>query len=313
VTREDRIAGSIFGAAIGDALGSAYEMVGNDRIERHLGAAFAWEFEPGIPGSLLEGRAAGLPTDDTAMALSVSFALTSREALTPELFAKRFLVDLERGRGRFADMFWNGAPGGATTRALRRLQNRAVPASNGHPDDGGNGAAMRAHPAGSLSDRDEVLRVAAAQAVVTHGHPAAIAAAQAVAVLVHDAIAGVPDSSDVPAGISDELFIAAWHGAHRDLSPGERLPPQLRNAAMSGWGTVAAAHAIALLYADDPNRAIAAAAASGGDTDTVACIVGALVGARAGRSALRSEWIAGLSPDDAGACARAADALARAW
>ena len=61
---------------------------------------------------------------------------------------------------------------------------------------------------------------------------------------------------------------------------GERLPGHLRNVAMNAWATVSAAHAIALLYADDPASAIAAAAASGGDTDTIACIVGGIVGAR---------------------------------
>jgi ADP-ribosylglycohydrolase len=303
----------MFGAAIGDALGSAFEMLGNDRIERHLGSAFAWDFERAIPGSLLAGRAAGEPTDDTAMALSVAFTLTCGETPVPALFAKRFLADLDRRSGEFADMFWNGGPGGATTRALRNLQNGGAPASNGHVDDGGNGAAMRAHPVGCLRDRAEVLRIAGMQAKITHGHPSAVAAAQAIAVLVHDAIGGAPVSVDFPSGISDNALESAWASAHRDLVSGDRLPAHLRNAAMSGWGTVAAAHAIGVLYADDPNRAIAAAAASGGDTDTVASIVGALVGARVGRAALREQWLTGLSRVAAGACARATDALVAAW
>jgi hypothetical protein len=42
--RTDRIAGTMFGAAIGDALGSAFEMLGNDAIERALGSAFVLNF-----------------------------------------------------------------------------------------------------------------------------------------------------------------------------------------------------------------------------------------------------------------------------
>jgi ADP-ribosylglycohydrolase len=148
------------------------------------------------------------------------------------------------------------------------------------------------------------------QARVTHGHPAAIAAAQAVAVLVHDALAGLPVSTEVPRGIDDPKFAAAWQRAHRDLVRGERLPAHLRNVAMSGWETVAAAHAITVLYDDDPERAIGAAAASGGDTDTVACIVGGIVGARFGRSALPERWVAGLAAPAAEACGRAAEGLA---
>jgi ADP-ribosylglycohydrolase len=307
----DRIAGALFGAAIGDALGSAFEMLRYDDIERQLGAPFALDYRPGARGSLLAGRAPGEPTDDTAMALSVAFALAGGEPPSAALFARCFLADLERGRGRFAAMFWDGAPGGATTQALRRLQRGAPAERNGHPDDGGNGAAMRAHPAGALPDRNEAARVAALQAEVTHGHPAAIAAAQAVAVLVHDAIAGKAASSEVPDGITEPSFTAAWHAAHRELDLRDgRLPSHLRNAAMSGWATVAAAHAITLVFAGDPERAIAAAAASGGDTDTVACIAGAIAGARAGKSALPERWLRGLAPAAARACDDAATALA---
>jgi len=63
---------------------------------------------------------------------------------------------------------------------------------------------------------------------------------------------------------------------------------------MSGWVTVATAHAISYVYQDEPKRAIAAAAASGRDTDTVATIVGAIVGARCGVDALNPEWRIGL-------------------
>ena len=66
-----------------------------------------------------------------------------------------------------------------------------------------------------MRDRDEALRVAAVQARVTHGHPAAIAAAQAVAALVHDALAGGEPSEDVPDGVDDEQFAAAWREMHR--------------------------------------------------------------------------------------------------
>jgi len=285
-------------------------MVQSDVIVRHLRSTFVSNYEPALHGSLLYGREPAQPTDDTAMALSVAFALARHEPITADLFARAFLTDLEYGRGRFADMFWTGGPGGATTQALRRLQRGAPAASNGHVDDGGNGAAMRAHPVGCLEDRDEVLHVAAMQAKVTHGHPAAVAAAQAVAVLVHDAIAVRPASSAVPAGINDPTFAAEWRRAHQGLVGGDGLPPHLRNAAMSGWATVSAAHAISLIYDGDPERAIGAAAASGGDTDTIACIVGALVGARCGLSSLPSRWVAGLAPGASLACSTAASALA---
>jgi ADP-ribosylglycohydrolase len=296
MTRADRIAGCMYGAAIGDSLGSAFEFVKSDTIERRLGEPIAREYVQAMPHSLLYPREPGRPTDDTAMALSVALAIAGGEPLTAGLFAKRFLEDLDRQTGRFGEMFWHGGPGGATTRSISRLQRGADPATCGHPEDGGNGTAMRVHPVGFLAERAEVLEVAALQARVTHGHPAAIAAAAAVAGLVHDALHGVAMSSDVPAGIVDVTFIKSWHELHRDLVPtGLRLPSRLRNVAMSAWETVAAAHAIAMCFAGDPVTAIGVAAASGGDTDTVATITGAIVGARSGLSAFPQSWLEGLT------------------
>jgi ADP-ribosylglycohydrolase len=125
--REDRVAGTMFGAAIGDALGSAFEFVRNDQIERHLGSSWVRDFEPALRGSLLYERDPGQPTDDTAMALSLAFALTAGEPLSAELFAKRFLDDLDSERGRFGRMFCDGGPGGATQRALRRQETVRIP------------------------------------------------------------------------------------------------------------------------------------------------------------------------------------------
>jgi ADP-ribosyl-[dinitrogen reductase] hydrolase len=310
VTRADRIAGTIFGAAIGDALGAAYEMLPNDAIERHLASACVRDFEPALRGSLLFPRNAGLPTDDTAMALSVARALTRGEPLTADLFAHHFLQDVDRDDGDFGVMFWAGGPGGATTRALRRLHGGAPASANGHPDDGGNGAAMRVHPVGCLPDRDDVMRIAAMQARVTHGHPATVAAAQAIAVLVHEAIAGQSPSADVPLGIDNAIFERAWREAHRQLRHGgNRLPAHLRNVGMSGWETVAAAHAITLLFDEDAESAIGTAAASGGDTDTVAAIVGAIVGARYGRSALPARWLTGMNRGAIDICTTASNDL----
>jgi ADP-ribosylglycohydrolase len=95
----------MYGAAIGDALGSAFEFIDAATIHRTLGTPFVSEYRSALPGSLLHPRKPGRPTDDTAMALCVASAIVSGEPLTAEIFARRFLEDLERGKGRFADMF----------------------------------------------------------------------------------------------------------------------------------------------------------------------------------------------------------------
>ena len=122
MTLADRVAGCRDGAAIGDALGSAFEFVDAATIRRLLREPFVWQYRASVSGSLLHPREPGRPTDDTAMALSVAGAISGGEPLTAALFARRFLTDLNCGTGRFGEMFWSGGPGGATTRALSRLR-----------------------------------------------------------------------------------------------------------------------------------------------------------------------------------------------
>ena len=298
-TRNDAIAGCVYGAAIGDALGSAFEFVSAREIAEYLGEPCVRRYYSAMSGSLLFPREPGQPTDDTAMALSVAGVIANGGVLTAERFAHAFLDDLDRNTGSYGAMFWEGGPGGATTRALRRLQTGALPATCGDVNDGGNGAAMRAYPVGFLGTRDDVLSASAIQAKVTHGHPAAIAAAQAVSALVFDALSGFEPELSVPRGIEDPTFVEAWKRAHRlaDIDP-EKLPDHLLNIDMSGWETVAGAHSIALLYKSDPNRAITVAAASGRDTDTISTIVGAIVGARCGLGRLDSNLISALGSSD---------------
>ncbi len=299
VAYADRVAGMMMGAAIGDALGSAFEFVSSENIEKACGEPFVRDYRPAHDGSRLYPRAPGQPTDDTAMALSVAKTLYFHAFPTAKEFAHGFLTDLDEHHGPYGDMFWKGGPGGATTKALGRLRHGADAATCGAPEDGGNGAAMRAHPIAILEHRSDVLRIAAVQARITHGHPAAVAAAQAVAVLVFDGIHGEPLSIDVPSGVEEPTFLATWNAFHADLTIVDgRLPKHLRDVGMSGWETVAAAHAIVCCYATDLSTSIAAAAASGGDTDTIASIAGAIAGSQFVAGALPERLISGLSASD---------------
>ena len=93
-------------------------------------------------------------------------------------------------------------------------------------------------------------------------------------------------------------MVEAWARAHQGLERGDVLPKHLRDVDMAGWNTVAGAHAIAQMYVDDIETGIGMAAGSGRDTDTVASIVGAMLGAVHGMSALPERWILGLQYQD---------------
>jgi ADP-ribosylglycohydrolase len=291
---KERIRGSLLAAAAGDALGSAFEFVDSALIERELGSSIARAYHRGMPGSLMPGRPPGIPTDDTAMTLALIDALALPGSPTPASLQSGMVGALHYDGGRFASMFYDGAPGNACTSMLNVAARGAKPFESIDPGAGGNGAAMRAHPCGAFADRAFVAELSATQARLSHPYPAAVAAAQVVALIVHEAIYAGHFATELPPEVDEPEMRRAWDRAHRDLTRAERLPAHLRDADMAGWVTVATAHAIAQLYVDDPVRAIGMAAASGQDTDTVATIVGGMLGALHGTAMLPAEWLDGL-------------------
>jgi ADP-ribosylglycohydrolase len=126
----------------------------------------------------------------------------------------------------------------------------------------GNGAPMRTAAVGWLAaDAAEARREAAAQAAVSHDHPAAVAAAQATALAVHFARMTVP-TARIAAQLEGEFGY--------DLAPRTALTTGFD---ISAKGTVQPALAAAL-HAEDWETAVRTAVSLGGDTDTLACIAG---------------------------------------
>ena len=129
----------------------------------------------------------------------------------------------------------------------------------------GNGAPMRVAAVGWLArEETEALELAAAQSVVSHDHPDAVAAAQAVALAILLARDGLP-----PASLRQRLV----DDFDYDLTPEHALTGG--GFDVSAAGTVPPALAAAL-EADDWEGAVRTSVCLGGDTDTLACIAGAV-------------------------------------
>jgi ADP-ribosyl-[dinitrogen reductase] hydrolase len=129
----------------------------------------------------------------------------------------------------------------------------------------GNGAPMRVAAVGWLAhDESEALELAAAQAVVSHDHPHAVAASQAVALAILLARSGLPRVELARRLVNDFGY---------DLAPDRVLKPG--DFDISAAGTVPQALAAALV-ADDWEGTVRTAVCLGGDTDTLACIAGAV-------------------------------------
>lgn len=320
MTVTDTAGGSLFGLAYGDALGKPTEFRRYDQITA--------EYGPGGPRELPEPA---LVTDDTQMALAVAWAL--REASLPTapvlepLLRARFLAWAKSPEN-------NRAPGMTCLNACANLatgmpwQRATVAGSKGC------GANMRATPVGLVPyDYESLAGVAQLQAGLTHGHPTGLAAAELTALavrLLRDgmALADLPgalrdrcaeqrtvyrdeflgDLWQRPGVTSPEEFIARGWDECADAM--DRLLAALRRPDAGGdvcletgegWiaeEALASALLAALRHADDPVAALGRAAATGGDSDSIACLAGAFHGAAGGMAIWPASWAARIEYAD---------------
>lgn len=131
----------------------------------------------------------------------------------------------------------------------------------------GNGAAMRASPVGYAADTlEETLKLAERSARATHDHPEGILGAQAVAGSVYLARAGA-SKPEIRAFLSGRL------GYAMNDTLGEMRPRYRFDASARG----SVPHALtAFLEAGDFEDTVRKAVSLGGDSDTLACIAGAV-------------------------------------
>ena len=131
----------------------------------------------------------------------------------------------------------------------------------------GNASAMRISPVGfALGSMQNVLREAEKSAAVTHNHPEGIKGAQATALAVFMGRQG-KSKADIRRAISDKFD----YNLNRNI---EEIRPNYFFD-ISCQGSVPEA-IIAFLQSDDVESAIRLAVSLGGDSDTQACIAGAI-------------------------------------
>nr|WP_212845772.1 ADP-ribosylglycohydrolase family protein [Catellatospora sp. IY07-71] len=313
VTVTDTASGSLFGLAYGDALGKPTEFRRYDQITAEYGR--------GGPRELPEPA---LVTDDTQMALAVGWALREASAPTPEalepLLRARFLAWAKSPEN-------NRAPGMTCLNACANLatgmpwQRATVAGSKGC------GANMRVTPVGLVPeyDLDTLAGIAQLQAGLTHGHPTGLAAAELTALAVRlprdgAALADLPgllrercaeqrtvyradwlgDLWQRPGVTSPEEFIARGWDECADVL--DTLLAALRRPDSGGdvcretgegWiaeEALASALLAALRHPDDPVAALGRAAATSGDSDSIACLAGAFHGAASGMAIWPASW-----------------------
>ncbi|MGC7101303.1 ADP-ribosylglycohydrolase family protein [Amycolatopsis lurida] len=302
--RHGRALGALTGLALGDALGMPTQSMSREEIARRYGRVTT--LLPALADQpIAPGMPAGSITDDTEQALLLARLLIDGGGrVEPEVFAKA-LVAWE------ADMIRRGSAdllGPSTKRALEALQ-AGVSADEAGRWGTTNGAAMRVTPIAIASrpDRAALLDAVVDTSRVTHNTGLGLAGAAAIAGAVSAGIEG----ADLGEAL-DEAEQAAAAGARRgQWSAGGDIATRIRWA--RGWvrglgradlanvlydviGTSVAAQesvVAAVVLADalggEPFEALTLAAEIGGDTDTVAAMCGAILGAVHGAAVFPAE------------------------
>jgi len=294
---ESRVKGAVLGATIGDAMGHPTEFIRSfEGIRRKYGPA-------GVQGYELywtrDGQRFAPYTDDTQMAEAVMKGLLEGRERGEDLDGTMELI-----AARFVD--WNNhpqgghrGPGGACRAGCASLE-RGVPwREAGGKNAGGCGSVMRAYPFGLVHADDEVRaeKWAVAHSLLTHRHPMATSAAGAMAVGMVRLLRG----ESVTQVTSEMVAAACRHSARtagkitRAIDEALRgIEPEVTLQRLLGWRgdeAIAAAVYTFIRHADDPTTAILEAANTPGDSDSLATLVGAMVGARGGVEALPEQWV----------------------
>jgi ADP-ribosylglycohydrolase len=273
----DRLTGTLLGTAVGDALGLPCEGMRAQAIARRFGPVERYH---------LLGRT-GFVSDDTEQAALVAQSL-ARHPDDPEACALDFRHAL---LGWFLRLPWG--IGLATVRASLRI---AVGLRRSGVPSAGNGAAMRAAILGAFfRDLPEERRAfGTAIAQVTHTDRRAVEAAFYVAEV---AAACARSSSDTPpsACCDSALPVVTESALLERLQQAQALAAReadTSEAARCLGSTGFAPHTVAfatfcfLRFGTEPLRALTEAIRAGGDTDSIAAIVGAWTGALHGESTL---------------------------
>lgn len=252
----------LLGIATGDSYGAPFENRPYNEIEELLNT---------------RGFISGRYTDDTQQALALAELMASGESFTRERIAQSFLTAYHRD------------PRSGYSKVTKKMLSSPDPDSflsgisqEDRLERKTDGAAMRALPIGFFPDRNEVIRNSILSAAITHGHPDAIAATVAVALIAHEKIYHNTSWDMVWNRIRDAVGeinpeIISYCDRCARLTVPDRTIILEEHA---GYGVpftesrifLGSILALLLCFGDEPYRLLTESVLLGGDTDTVAAV-----------------------------------------
>ena len=308
---KSRIAGAVYGQAVGDALGMPSELWARERVKSFFG-----EITDFLDGPAENNAACyfkkGEFTDDTSMALAIADAVIERKGdIDPVLIGQNILSWAYR-----IDAFNKNILGPTSKIALNAIKE-GKPVSELENNGVTNGAAMRIAPVSSIlstADVDAFIEDVFQLSSATHKSDVALAGAVAVAWSVSRAIDGaswteikteLPEMCEKAQKRNITTFspsmarrielgfdlVASATGEH-DAS--EKVY-HIVGAGVSTIESVPAALAMVELAETDPNRCALLCANLGGDTDTIGAMATAICGALNGVEVIKPYYMSTIN------------------
>jgi ADP-ribosylglycohydrolase len=284
----DKFKGCIYGLAIGDAFGFPVEFITLEEIKKKYGEV----------QDLIDSRTfpAGTYTDDTQMTLAIAKGILN--ANDPNNL-NEVMDNISSEFVRWSTSKENNrAPGNSCMSGCRNLAE-GVHWSESGVHSKGCGAAMRSAPIGLFyNNLDKVVEVAGAASKCTHGHPTGIASGIATAALVYFAKRGVaPEDMLDKVCQATEKYDSELELIKKIIQVNDvlRLEPE-KAIPQLGEGWVGDEAVAISLYSflrspKDYKKTMITAANITGDSDSTACIAGAISGAYNGVQVIPKQWI----------------------
>jgi ADP-ribosylglycohydrolase/O-acetyl-ADP-ribose deacetylase (regulator of RNase III) len=292
---EKRILGGLWGSVTGDALGVPVEFQLRSVMER--------DPVTDLRGYGTYNQPPGTWSDDSSLMLCTLYSLLGLNLDTGDM-AQRFVRFLDHGymtpAGNVFDV------GTTTAGAIGRLRDGTPPEEAGGMDetDNGNGSLARMLPLALRffheTDTDLVVYAHRASAL-THRHPRTLIACGVYSVLLKKLLLGAPPAAayastcefalayysrsalSVELPHFDRLLAGRLAELPRAVVPSSGYVVHSLEASIWALLTAAATHAS---FSETLLRAVNL----GGDTDTIACVTGALAGVQHGVDAIPEAW-----------------------
>ncbi len=277
--------GCLFGAFVGDSAGARLEFLGHQPGPSELDDALA------MKGGGVFRVAPGQVTDDGELTLALARALAGERAYPREKVATNYRSwaasrPFDMGNATF------NALGGTAGTQLGIADSVAARAAQHNAGSKANGALMRASALGIWSAKrtvEEAVVAAMTDAALTHPNLSCQWANAAYVTAIRHLMLNAGDAAGAFAQAKSVLDEPADVGAVEVRGWLEDAQDGMLPAchAMAGFVRIAFTHAFHHLQQETPFAlALRQVLAGGGDTDTNACIVGGLVGARVGLSGI---------------------------